>query len=226
MKMKKIAVACSAAVMGLSSLGMSSAALADDMGLSFSANVALTSNYVFRGLTLSDEDPALQGGFDAEHTSGLYAGVWGSGIDQVAGAETELDVYIGWTGEFGPVGVDVGVLEYMYPGSSPDADYTEFYIGASGEIGPVGVGVTYYDADEFSDQSTWEFSGEVPVGMFTLAAVYGTNDFDSTGDDYDWWSLGASTELGGFGFDLTFSDTDGVAGGDEDQVAFTISKSL
>ena len=61
-----------------------------------SANVALTSNYIFRGQTQNNEDPALQGGFDFEHGSGFYAGVWGSNVDFGGDESTELDFYGGW----------------------------------------------------------------------------------------------------------------------------------
>ena len=226
MKMKKIALACSAAVMGLSTLGMSSVASADaasDMGLSFSANVAMTTDYVFRGISFSNNEPAIQGGFDAEHTSGVYAGTWGSSIDGYGG--TEIDYYIGWAGDVGPVGLDLGVTEYTAPGDS-DFDGTEFFIGVSGDVGPASLALYYYDADDYDGQQTWELSGEVPVGMVTLAAAYGNQDYDSS--DYDYWSIGASTELGGFGFSLNYSDTD-ISGADDtadDNWWFMISKDL
>ena len=225
MKMKKIAVATSAAIMGLSTLGMSTSASAEDMGLSFSANVAMVSDYVFRGVSLSDNEPAIQGGFDAEHTSGIYVGTWGSSADVADGIE--IDVYAGWAGDLGPIGVDVGVIEYMFPGES-GADVTEFYIGGSAELGPVGVGLTYYDADDFDGQQTWELTGEGPFEMVTLSAVWGTNDFDTAGADYDWWGVGASTELGGFGFAVNYTDTDVDNASDiaDDNWWFTISKSL
>ncbi|NNJ93059.1 MAG: hypothetical protein HKP55_15395, partial [Gammaproteobacteria bacterium] len=208
MKMKKIAVACSAAMMGLSTLGMSSVASADshgNMGLSFSANVAMVTDYVFRGISFSNNEAAVQGGFDAEHTSGVYAGIWGSSINGYGG--TEIDYYIGWAGDVGPVGLDLGVTEYTAPGNS-SFDGTEFFIGASKDLGPVSVALYYYDADDYDGQQTWELSGEVPVGMFTLSAAWGTQDYDETPvtglTDYDYWGVGASTELGGFGFALNY----------------------
>ena len=71
--------------MGLVLAGMASApTMADDhmMGLEFSANVALTSDYIFRGISQNESDPAIQGGFDVAHTSGIYAGVWGSNVSE------------------------------------------------------------------------------------------------------------------------------------------------
>ena len=229
MKMNKLAAACSAAIMGVSTLGMSSAALADGheaMGLSFSANVALTTDYVFRGTSFSNNEAAVQGGFDAEHTSGVYAGIWGSSIDGYNGG-AEIDYYIGWAGDVGPVGLDVGVTEYTAPGDS-SFDGTEFFIGASTGVGPGSVALYYYDADDYDGEQTWELSGEVPVGMITLGAAVGTRDYDTNTSDYDYWSVSASTELGGYGFSINFSDTDVSNPTDvnDDNFWFMISKSL
>ena len=226
MKLKKIAVACSAAVMGLSTLGMSSAVSAEEnMGLSFSANVAMTTDYVFRGLSFSNNEAAIQGGFDAEHTSGVYAGIWGSSIDGYGG--TEIDYYIGWAGDVGPVGLDLGVTEYTAPGDS-SFDGTEFFIGASTDVGPGSIALYYYDADDYDGQQSWELSGEVPVSMVTLSAAWGTQDYDTAGADYDYWTVGASTELGGFGFSLNYSDTDIDNAPDiaDDNWWFMVSKDL
>lgn len=90
------------------------------------ANVGIFSQYIYRGLTQTNEKPALQGGFDYAHSSGLYAGVWGSNIswfsDLNAGnsASLELDTYFGFKDSFaGDFTYDVGFLRYNYPGSYP-----------------------------------------------------------------------------------------------------------
>lgn len=46
----------------------------------FSANVTVTSDYAYRGISQTDERPAIQGGFDFRHDSGFYAGTWASSI--------------------------------------------------------------------------------------------------------------------------------------------------
>lgn len=105
----------------------------------FSYNVGLYSQYIFRGLTQTARQPALQGGVDYSHSSGFYAGMWGSNISwlQDAGAyqnsSLEVDVYGGYKNMFGDSGIsyDVGLLQYLYPGSrNPGikrADTTELY---------------------------------------------------------------------------------------------------
>ena len=94
---------------------------------SVSYNIGLFSQYIFRGYTQTHQDPALQGGIDIEHSSGFYAGAWGSNISWLKedtwqaydnGGSVELDLYAGYASEIGETGVsyDVGILQYLYPG--------------------------------------------------------------------------------------------------------------
>ena len=102
-----------------------------------SGSVGLFSQYIFRGLTQTDRDPALQGNFDINHTSGLYLGMWGSNISWLrdqwgvgnqnatnstyykSGGNLEIDIYGGFKSEIGKtgLGVDLGALQYYYPGT-------------------------------------------------------------------------------------------------------------
>lgn len=90
----------------------------------FSSNVAFTSDYYVRGISQTYHKPALQGGFDVEHSSGFYAGVWSSNVsdDTFPDANLEIDVYGGYGGEFGDsgVGYSVGLIGYTYPGGNWD----------------------------------------------------------------------------------------------------------
>ena len=92
---------------------------------STSANVSLASEYRYRGIAQTDGDPAVQGGFDWTHASGVYAGTWGSNVSWLSDADpgvsssVELDVYGGYRGTLGEFGYDVGLLRYFYPGSFP-----------------------------------------------------------------------------------------------------------
>lgn len=105
----------------------------------FTGNVTLASEYLYRGIAQTRGKPALQGGFDYAHSSGLYAGVWGSNIswigDGVAGASAslEVDIYGGYKGSItDDFGYDIGVLTYNYPGTGKPSgaskpDTTEIY---------------------------------------------------------------------------------------------------
>ena len=130
----------------LAALAASSTVMAEEAAPAehtFTANVTLASEYIYRGIGQTNRKPALQGGFDYSHASGLYAGVWGSNVSWLSDAATnisssvEIDLYGGYKNTFagGDWNYDVGVLRYNYPGTYPSgytkADTTELY-GAIG----------------------------------------------------------------------------------------------
>jgi uncharacterized protein (TIGR02001 family) len=136
----------------------------------FSANAALTTDYVFRGFSQSSQGPAVQGGFDA--TCGMfYAGVWGSSIDfgrtfggtsNNAYASLELDAYGGVKFNTGKVAWDVGVIYYSYPNHASDGlffntrspEYFEFKVGASGEVWKGGtLGATVFYSPDYTGET-------------------------------------------------------------------------
>jgi len=105
-----------------------------------SANVALTSNYVFRGLTLSDDNLAIQGGYDIAQSKdkGWYAGAFLSMFDEGRGGEDgiETDLFAGWKGDFGKdsqFGWDAGLNIYEYQGATNVKGQTEIYGGINYE---------------------------------------------------------------------------------------------
>src|SRR5690606_14407193 len=91
----------------------------------FSYNIGLYSQYIFRGLTQTGEEAALQGGVDYAHSSGFYLGSWATNIswlqddDLYENSSLELDIYGGYAAEIGDTGIayDIGLLQYLYPGS-------------------------------------------------------------------------------------------------------------
>lgn len=107
---------------------------------SVTGNFTLASEYLYRGIAQTNRKPAVQGGLDYAHSSGVYAGIWGSNISWLSdfgggiSSSVELDVYGGYKGTFADdFSYDIGVLTYNYPGSYPsgfvDADTTEVYAG-------------------------------------------------------------------------------------------------
>lgn len=117
---KKATSLIATAVLAASTLG-SGIALAE-----VSANIGVTSNYIWRGVSQSDDGASVSGGLDYAHTSGLYAGTWAASID----GGTELDLYLGYAGEAGAIGYDIGYIHYLYP-NDDDLDFGEIYLGAS-----------------------------------------------------------------------------------------------
>jgi uncharacterized protein (TIGR02001 family) len=85
-----------------------------------SFNVGVVSDYLFRGVSQTHGKPAIQGGIDYAHSSGLYVGAWASNItwvkDFLGKGRLEIDVYGGYRGTAGDIGYDVGYITYNYPG--------------------------------------------------------------------------------------------------------------
>jgi len=216
------------------------AALADGLPGEISANVALTTNYVFRGITQSDDGPAIQGGFD--YAQGIfYVGTWGSSVDFGDDTTMELDLYAGIAPSYNDISFDFGVLYYAYP-DSPDLptgsqDFVELYGGASYPIGPVEVGGTVaYSPDfygEIGDAFYYQLTAGLDLSEFTgieslgIDGAYGFSRFDDDilGDDYDDWNVGVTVSALGLDFDFRYFDTTGLAGGEE-AFAFTVSKTF
>jgi uncharacterized protein (TIGR02001 family) len=112
------------------------AALADDAATTdeetkladmFSATFSFYTNYIFRGVTQTQNDPAFQGSFDWSHPNGLYAGVWASNVDfgDVVDddANIEVDVYFGYNGSVDKLSYGIGGIYYVYPDANePDFD--------------------------------------------------------------------------------------------------------
>ncbi len=195
MKFKSLLISCTGgALIGVSSLA--SAEYTWETGFlgdfTFSANVALTSDYVWRYASQTDEKGAIQGGFDVAHSTGLYAGTWASNVDFRDGGDQidsdsdpsmEWDVYGGFAYEFDfGLGIDVGLINYRYPGAK--LDWVEYYGGLSYNLWGVSLsGSVNYTDDVFnSNEDAW---------YYTAAAEY-TFDFKypvTIGGDFGYYDL-------------------------------------
>ncbi len=87
------------------------------------SNIGFVSDYYTRGISQSWHKPAVQGGFDVAHSSGFFAGVWGSNVspNTFPDATVEIDAYAGYNGTIAAVeglGYSAGVIGYFYPGGS------------------------------------------------------------------------------------------------------------
>ncbi|CAN5295550.1 TorF family putative porin [soil metagenome] len=119
----------------------------DGLGITITGGGTVTSDYRFRGVSQSGEDFAIQGSFTVTHSSGFYAGVWGSSIAFAQG--TELDIIGGFSHEIVPgLTGDVGFTYYVYPnklGGLVANEIIEPYASVSGTVGPVWgkLGIAY-----------------------------------------------------------------------------------
>ena len=198
---------------------------------SVSANVSFVTDYRFRGVSLSDEDVALQGGFDVSHESGFYIGTWGSSIESFAGSELETDLYGGYGFAVDQVSFDVGLILYAYPGSE-GTHYLEVYGSAGTALGPIdtSVGFAYaWDQDNIGSEdnvyiyTTADYA--IPETPFSLSGSFGWED-GAFGDDKLDWSFGVVASFFGLDFGLSYVDTDVDASGSDATALFSLGASF
>ncbi len=160
------------------------------------ANIGLFSSYRFRGIDQTYGKPALQGGFDYSHESGLYAGNWNSNVSSGAGfpdGNLEMDFYGGWKKTWGDWGLDVGGIVYYYPGSegrnlgtkadSGAVTNKELYIGGSWKTVSLKY---YYSMDDYFSLRGWDKTG-TSTGKSTKGTSY--IDLSATYDLGDGWGI-------------------------------------
>jgi len=199
------------------------------------ANVTLTSDYLYRGISQTSGGPAIQGGFDYVSESGFYVGTWASSI--TFDDSIEIDYYAGYTGSLtSEIGYDVGLLYYDYPGQSSD-DFLEAYAVLT--YGALSASVNYSD-DFFAGvgkaaYATLDYGFDLGNDI-GLNLHYGYQKFEHTvfgnSDDYSEYNVSLSKAFSGVDLTLTYSDTDlsdSDCGGSEDcssTFVFSIGKSF
>ena len=198
-------IAC-ALVLGLAAHGAAAAV---------SGNAALTSDYVFRGVSQTHRDPALSAGIEGVAQNGFYVGAWGSNISWLSDLSTsaapissslELDVYGGYRGTLGDaLSFDIGAITYWYPGDFPagfnDADTTELYFGVGYGIFTAKYsyaltdlfGYTDSDGSGYLDLSAnWGFAENWTLNLHAGKQWIQGND----AYEYSDWKLGATRSFG------------------------------
>lgn len=187
----------------------------------FSATLTATTDYRDRGISQSDEHPAIQGSIDWEHDSGFYLGVWASNVDFNDGGEAdyELDVYGGYATEWGGFEWDFMVNGIFYPGASEMLDYdlVEFSTAVSRAFGIANTKVVLiYSPDNSGDSGTAlysKFEGDVPIFETGVSLTgnfghqYVDNKINYGVGSYNDWSVGLAYSWEGFDFALQYIDT-------------------
>jgi len=180
----------------------------------FSYNLGLFSQYIWRGMTQTDEELALQGGIDYAHSSGFYAGAWASNVSWTTdtpasmpayepfmdSGSLELDLYAGYAGTFGKsdFGYNVGLLQYVYPGTTnsnyvgtkeaPNTNATELYGALSYKWANVKASYTLSDEAWGFDNAdgTWyiEANADIPIGESGYTINLHVGDFQFDGKSF------------------------------------------
>ena len=212
-----------------------------------SANVALTSNYVWRGMSQTGDSPAIQGGVDLGY-KGAYIGVWGSSLqgssNTTGQASSEFDIYIGYANEISGFSYDIGFIEYMYPNDTDNLNFGEAYLSLGYDFGVASVSAMYalgVDTHDVSGQTSdyepgdaWELGLSVPLpGEVTLDGTYGEyDDAQSSNSNVngfgEYYSVGLSKSFGKFDYSIAYTgmDYEAAATKDVDSIVFTVGTSF
>lgn len=193
---------------------------AQESGWGVGGSAAVLSQYVWRGVSQTDEDPAVQFELYLEHETGLIVGLWATSIDFTSpgeeddGIDYELDPYIGWAGSIGEsIEYEVYWTRVMYPGANPgfDYDYDELSLALGfGENFEVGMA---YSPDIFNlggHGIYYHAAGEWGLGEsgFALRGALGHYDLDDAADDsYSDWTLTLSRQFGSVRAAVEYTDT-------------------
>ena len=187
------------------------------------AQVTLTSDYVYRGLSQSREDPAIQGGFHYQRDGGLFAGVWASSVDFLTNRDRteprdlEVDYYLGYARDLAADwSASAQITRYSYPGDDPAFDYDYNELALTAQFRDLLAASVHLSNDIFGRGEraiAYELSGRAPLGgRFDGLAGVGRFDLDRiVGDSYTYWNLGVSWTAGRFVLDLAYFDTSSVA---------------
>lgn len=214
--MKAIKLALLGAAAALAMGGAAHAQEEDAGPVSLSFNIGAATEYVFRGISQTDEDPQIFGGVDATIGSIGYAGVWVSNVDFNNGTELEFDLYGGIKPTLGAATLDIGVIYYGYTNqpTGPNEDYWEGKLAISAPAGPATLGAAVYYSPEFfgeTGNATYlEANAAMPLGEsnFSVSGAVG-RQWVEVGVDYTTWNVGLGFALtDNVALDLRYWDTD------------------
>ncbi len=209
---------------------------------SVSANVALVSNYIWRGVSQTDNGPAMQGQFKLKSVLGFYGSVWGSNVNfldaQNKTATGELDYIVGFEKQIHDFGIDFGAYFYTYP-KTTGIDYTESFVRLSYKIVHFGVGYTHNFFDT-GGSGTYYFGGldytikshNVYLQAISIgggAGYYALNGPVFAGKSYWNYRLYLKKSFKHFAAELAWTDTDGglgLAPWDDSHIVAILSASI
>lgn len=183
-----------------------------------SGNAALLTDYVWRGTSQTQGDPAVQAGFKVAGASGFYGMVWGSNVEFAPGthASSELDLIVGWSGALGDsFALDVNLTHYRYPSTTVDLDWTEVVATATWHQNywlTVGYSNDALATDEAGTYT--QIGAKLPIGdAFRIEAAVGRYWLDDVyGEDYAHAQIGAVWAFKApFEVRVTAHDTDRAA---------------
>lgn len=201
-----------AAAVCVAGVGLCQPASAADFD--FSVNGAVTTDYVFRGVSQTNNQMTVQGGADVTYGMG-YAGVWASGVDFGDGTDAEIDVYGGVKPTYQGFNFDVGFVYYGYAGqpSGSPWDYWEAKAAVSHAVGKGSLGAAVFYSPDFTGKTGDAFYTEVNASYpvlekVSISGALGHQEIDQA-PSYTTWNVGGTLAItDAISLDVRYWDTD------------------
>jgi uncharacterized protein (TIGR02001 family) len=228
--MKNIASITTLTLVAAASMADAAPAVAPAAAWSQSANIAITSNYIWRGVSQNQDSLAVQGGFDVAHTSGLSAGVWASSVQQ-GSSSIELDVYANYGFKVSNIDLSVGYIAYTYQGQS-NLNFSEVNVAATY------AGVTAKVSKEIANSSGAGFTNfgyyyelgytySIPaVKGLDVGLHYGWADNTSSSNKAEDYSVSFTYPVAGFATTVAYNNVPGNKVEKHDLYSLTLKKSF
>jgi len=220
--MKNIASITTLTLVAAASMADAAPAVAPASAWTQSGNIALTSNYIWRGVSQNNNSLALQGGFDVAHTSGLSAGVWASSVSN-GNASSEVDLYANYGFKVSNVDLSVGYIAYSYQGQS-SANFEEINLAATyaGVTAKVSKGIS--SAKEYYYELGYTYSIPAVKGL-DLGLHYGWATTTTSHNNED-LSVSLTYPVAGFATTVAYNNVPGNKGEEHDLYSLTLKKSF
>jgi len=220
----------------------------EQQALKFSGDVTLTSDLAIRGMSYTNEEPALHGSFKVEHQTGVYVRTWATNVNLLEGdtvkpedrANLLVGLYLGYQGNFSDISYDIQAVRYLFPGADKDLNYdlTEYTLDLDYSLQGIDLGVLYtYSPDFFLKSGKahyYEFSASHTfandLGIGGIVGRQTVSDNETVGfDDYNYYGMWLTYPIGKFDVSLYYNNTDLDNADDinaDERVYFTLAASF
>lgn len=196
-----------------------------------SGNVGIASNYIWRGMTQTQDDSQVSGGVDLG-LNGFYLGTWASNIDFGDDADAEVDFYAGYGNSIEDFSYDVSYIYYMYPSSDAELDFQEIAVSVGYDIDALSLGASYSFGVDTEDDSadTLDYAeGTISYDFDFVSLNTSYGDYEDTGSNYT-VGFSKSIDLNGNSLDLAVTyadfDHDDDSSSDEENVYASVTYSF
>lgn len=215
--MKNIASITTLTLVAAAAMADAAPAAAPASAWTQSGNLAISSNYIWRGVSQNANTVAISGGYDVAHTSGLSAGAWLASAGDGYNSEynTELDLYANYGFKVSGVDLSVGYIAYVYQGGSY-ANFSEVNVSAtfagvtakvSKEITNAAAGTGFSDFGYYYELG-YTYSIAAVKGL-DLGLHYGWADKNGASRKEEDYSVSLTYPVAGFVATAAYSNTPG-----------------